>query len=186
MQKNRVSAGTPQRTAWEKAVAPGMMSVAMPNAPSASGTALRKANISRPRPNPSHSACRNSGAISWRRPAPSSCETDAVSAMSVPIGTIIGSHSSAVPTVTEASVRVPWWPAMTLSTKLIRPVDTWPSTSGRASVAVARSSRPKRGADSEGMQRHLARAAAVRSGTGTGLLRPAILALPRGSDEHTP
>ena len=63
----------------------------------------------------------------------------------VPMGTIIGSHSKAVPMVTAAKVCVPWWPAMTLSTKPIKPVETWPSTSGKASVAVARTSLPKRG-----------------------------------------
>ena len=122
-----------------------MMSGAMPNAASAYGAMLRKANISTPRPSDSHSAWRNSGAISPRRFAPSSCETEAVSEISVPIGTIIGSHNSAVPTVTAASVAVAWWPAITLSTKPIRPVETWPSTSGSASVAVARTSWPKRG-----------------------------------------
>ena len=41
---------------------------------------------------------------------------------------------------------VPWWPARTLSTKPIRPVDTWPPTSGAARMAVVRtSSREARG-----------------------------------------
>ncbi len=41
-------------------------------------------------------------------PAPSWCDTDAASATSVPIGTISGSHISAVPVVTAARVAVPW------------------------------------------------------------------------------
>src|SRR5690606_39244399 len=94
----------------------------------------------------------------------SSCETDTVNAMSVPIGTIIGSHSRAVPTVTEARVWVPWRPAMTLSTKPIRPVDTWPSTSGRASVAVASSSWPKRRSGWEEEDMGMRREAAVVPG----------------------
>ena len=179
MQKNRISAGTPQRMAWAKAVAPGTISGAMPNAASASGARLRNANISSPRPAPSHSAWRNSGAIASRRPLPSSCETEAVSAIRVPIGTIIGSHSRAVPTVTEARVRVPWRPAMTLSTKLIRPVDTCPSTSGRASVIVASSSGPRRRPGGEDADMGDRRGSCGRAGgTGTGLRGLAMLPLP--------
>ena len=140
MQKYRVSAGTPQRMACRNAVAPGAMSGAMPKAGRNAGTTLRKANISMLRPTPSHSAWRNSGPISRSRPAPCSCDTEAVSEISVPIGTSIGSHSSAVPMLTAAKVAVPWWPAMTLSTKAIRPAEMWPSTSGRASRPVARTS----------------------------------------------
>ncbi|MCW0417830.1 hypothetical protein NB689_003584 [Xanthomonas sacchari] len=143
MQKYSTSAGTPQRIASRKSRAPGTISGAMPSCGSAIGITLRNANISRPRPSDSHSAWRNSGPICAWRLAPSSCDTEAVRAIRVPIGIIIGSHSSAVPTVTEASVRVPWWPAITLSTKLIRPVETCPRTSGRASCAVVRSSRPR-------------------------------------------
>src|SRR5690606_20577440 len=79
-------------------------------------------------------------------PEPSSCETDGGSDSSVPIGTIIGSQNSAVPTATAARVSVPWWPAMALSTKPIRPVDRCPATSGAARIAVVRTSRPKPGA----------------------------------------
>ena len=59
-------------------------------------------------------------------------------------GTIIGSQNSAVPTATAASVVVPCWPAIELSTKPISPVETWPATSGAASVAVRRISLRKR------------------------------------------
>ena len=107
MQNPSTSAGAPQRTAWQNAVAPGMMSAAMPKPSSSRGAALRKANITRPRPSDSHSAWRNSGPICSRRPAPSSCETEAVRAIRVPSGTIIGRYSRAVPTVTEARVKVP-------------------------------------------------------------------------------
>src|SRR5690606_22433308 len=109
----------------------------------------------------------------------SSCETEAVSAIRVPIGTIIGSHSRAVPTVTEARVRVPWRPAMTLSTKLIRPVDTCPSTSGRASVIVASSSGPRRRPGGEDADMGDRRGSCGRAGgTGTGLRGLAMLPLP--------
>src|SRR5690606_35334472 len=54
----------------------------------------------------------------------------------------------------------PWRPAMTLSTKPISPVDTCPSTSGRARVTVASSSWPKRRSGREeedmGMRREAA------------------------------
>ncbi len=147
MQKYRVNAGPPQRTACRNAVAPGTMSGAMPKAGSSGGTTVRKVNMIRPRPSASHSAWRNSGPISRSRPAPCSCDTEAVSEMSVPIGISIGSHSRAVPMVTAARVAVAWWPAMTLSTKEIRPVDTWPSTNGRASRPVAPTSLRKRGVE---------------------------------------
>lgn len=120
------------------------MSGAIPKVGSSGGTALRNANITAPSPSDSHRAWRNSGPISCSRPAPR-CETEAVNEISVPIGTSIGSHSSEVPMVTAASVAVPWWPAMTLSTNPIRPVETWPSTSGNASRPVVRTSAAKRG-----------------------------------------
>ena len=95
------------------------------------------------------SAWRNSGPTSARRPLPSSCETDGGTAISVPIGIMIGSQNIAVPTDTAASVAVPWRPAITLSTRPIRPVATWPATSGAASTAVVRTSLRK-GARGEG------------------------------------
>src|SRR5690606_18914516 len=179
MTEHSISAGTPQRIAWAKAIAPGTISGAMPNRARPSGAKVRKANISRPRPNASHSAWRNSGAIASRRLLPSSCETDAVSAIRVPIGTIIGSHSSAVPTVTEARVWVPWRPAMTLSTKPISPVDTWPSTSGRARVTVASSSWPKRRSGREWEDMDALGSCGRAGGTGTGLRGVAMLTAPR-------
>ncbi len=117
----------------------------MPIGASASGTSVRNTNSATPSAGASHSACRNSGPISPRRPAPSSCDTDGGNAISVPIGTIIGSQNSAVPTATAASVVVPWWPAITLSTKPISPVDRWPATSGPDSHAVVRTSLDRRG-----------------------------------------
>ena len=84
------------------------MSGAMPKAGSSGGTRLKKANITAPSASASHSACRNSGPISSSRPAPCRCDTEAVSEIRVPIGISIGSHSSAVPTVTAASVSVEW------------------------------------------------------------------------------
>ncbi|MNN44837.1 hypothetical protein D3C81_1591460 [compost metagenome] len=149
MQKYRVSAGTPQRMACRKLVAPGTISGAMPNAGRNAGTTLRNRNISTLRPTPSHSAWRNNGPISRSRPAPCNCETEAVSEIRVPIGTSIGSHSNAVPMLTAAKVSVPWWPAMVLSTKAIRPVETWPSTNGNASRPVVRTSFMKRGVAGE-------------------------------------
>lgn len=100
------------------------MSGAIPKVGSNGGTAVRKPNISAPRPSDSHSAWRNKGPISRSRPAPTNCDTEAVSEINVPIGTSIGSHNNEVPMVTAASVAVPWWPAITLSTKPIRPVET--------------------------------------------------------------
>jgi hypothetical protein len=79
----------------------------MPKASSASGIALRKTNIPAPSSSASHSDWRNSGPISSRRPPPSNCDTDAGSAIKVPIGTNSGSQNSAVPTDTAASVVVP-------------------------------------------------------------------------------
>ena len=145
MHRKTASAGTPQRMPWTKAVAPGRISGAIPKASSASGIALRNRNMARPSASASHSACRNSGPIWSRRPAPSSCDTEAGTAISVPIGTSNGSQNSAVPTDTAASVAVPWWPAMTASTRPISPVETWPATSGAASRALLRSSSRKRG-----------------------------------------
>ena len=145
MHRYSVSAGTPQRMPWMKAVAPGMISGAMPIGPSACTTAVMKPNSSRPSPAASHSAWRNSAPTSSRRPLPSSCDTAGGNDISVPIGTIIGSQNSAVPTATAASVSVPWWPAITLSTKPISPVDRWPNTSGAASTPVRRTSAPRRG-----------------------------------------
>ena len=43
-------------------------------------------------------------------------------------------------TATDASVAVPWWPAMAASTKPISPVARCPATSGAARTAVARAS----------------------------------------------
>ena len=102
----------------------------MPNAAIASGASESSANRTMPSAAASHSACRNSGAISARRPPPSICDTDGGKAISVPIGTVIGSQNSAVPIDTAASVSVPWWPAIALSTKPINPLDRWPSDSG--------------------------------------------------------
>lgn len=121
------------------------MSGAIPKVGSNGGTTLRNTNISALSPSDSHSACRNSGPISRSRPAPIICETEVVNEINVPIGTSIGSHNSEVPMVTAASVAVPWWPAMTLSTNPIRPVETWPSTSGNASRPVVRTSEAKPG-----------------------------------------
>ena len=50
---------------------------------------------------------KNNGRISSRRPAPSSCDTDAGTAINVPIGTSSGSQNKAVPTDTAARVAVP-------------------------------------------------------------------------------
>ena len=83
------------------------MSAAMPKVGSHGGTTLRNANISALSASYSHKAWRNNGPISRSRPAPSSCETEAVNEINVPIGTSIGSHSSEVPMVTDASVAVP-------------------------------------------------------------------------------
>jgi hypothetical protein len=105
MQKYRVSAGPPQRTACRNAVAPGTMSGAMPNRQQRRHHA-EEGEHDRPRASASHSAWRNSGPISRSRPAPCSCDTEAVSEIRVPIGISIGSHSSAVPMVTAASVSV--------------------------------------------------------------------------------
>src|SRR4249919_128279 len=164
MHRYSVSAGTPQRRPCRKATAPGRISGAMPIGSSAKVTTLRNANSRMPSIAASHSAWRNKGAISPRRPAPSSCDTAGGKAISVPIGTIIGSQNNAVPTATAASVRVPWWPAITLSTKPIRPVDRWPSTSGAASVALVRSSRAKRGGvGGEAMRKSLIRKGQARS-----------------------
>src|SRR5690606_9343791 len=127
-----------------KAAAVGRTPGAMPSGSSACTDRLRQGTGTGPGPSDSHSACRNSGPTSARRPAPSSCDTDGGSAISVPIGTIIGSQNMAVPTATPASVLVPWRPAITLSTKPIRPVARWPATSGAASTAVVRTSPRKR------------------------------------------
>ena len=62
------------------------------------------------------------------------------SAISVPIGIIIGNQNIAVPTDTAASVPVPWRPATRLSTKPIMPVAKWPAASGAARRAVRASS----------------------------------------------
>ena len=83
------------------------MSAEMPIGPSNCGSNVISANNSAPRPIASHSDCRHSGAISSRRRAPSSCETEGGSAINVPIGSIIGSQNSAVPTATAAKVVVP-------------------------------------------------------------------------------
>ena len=146
MQKNRVSAGTPQRTACRKPVVPGMISAAIPIIGSSGGARLRKANISADSSSDNHRAWRNNGAIRSVAPAPCSCETEAVNEISVPIGTSIGSHNNAVPTVTAPRVAVLWWPAMTLSRKEIKPVEICPRTSGKANRPVARTSEEKRGA----------------------------------------
>ncbi len=108
MQKYNTSAGTPQRIAYRKSCAPDTISVAMPICGSAIGSTLRNANISTPMPSDNHSAWRNSGPICAKRLPPSSCDTNAVRAIRVPIGIIIGSHSKPVPTVTAARVPVPW------------------------------------------------------------------------------
>ena len=106
---------------------------------------MSKPNSTAPSIAASHRPWRNSAPTSCRRPAPSSCDTAGGSDISVPIGIIIGSQNSAVPIDTAASVAVLWWPAMTLSTKPIRPEATWPATSGAASTAVVRTSLAKRG-----------------------------------------
>ena len=123
-----------------KSVAPGRMSGAMPIHPSASGNSDISPHSSAPKARASQSAWRNSGAISCRRPAPSRWEIDGGSAISVPIGIIIGSQNIAVPTDTAASVAVPWRPATRLSTSPIIPVATCPAASGAARRAVRASS----------------------------------------------
>src|SRR5690606_15565708 len=127
----------------------GRTSGAMPIGASACTARLSSTNSPSPSPSASHSACRNSGPISARRPAPTSCATDGGSAISVPIGTSITSQNRAVPTATPARVLVPWRPAITLSTKPISPVARWPATSGAASAAVERTS-PRRRAGGAG------------------------------------
>src|SRR5690606_38837572 len=124
--------------------APSRISGAIPIGSNARLARLRKANNTTPSASANHSAWRNSAPISARRPLPSSRDTAGGSDISVPIGTIIGSQNSAVPTDTAASVAVPWWPAMTASTKPINPVATWPSTSGPASTPVRRTSCDRR------------------------------------------
>ena len=126
-------------------MAPGTMSAAMPIGANASGSSDISANSNAPSNAASHSAWRNSGAISPRRPAPSSCDTDGGNAISTPIGAIIGSQNSAAPTATEASVWVPWWPATTVSTKPTNPCDRCPAASGAARRAVRSTSSRKRG-----------------------------------------
>jgi len=145
MHRYTVNAGMPQRIACRNPVAPGMMSAAIPIGPSISGNTVTSANSSAPRPNASHSDCRHSGPISPRRRAPSSCDTDGGSAISVPIGSIIGSQNSAVPTATAASVVVPWRPATTVSTNATSPCDRWPAANGAARRALWRTSSAKRG-----------------------------------------
>ena len=135
----------PQRIAWMKSVAPGMMSAAMPIGASANGSTVIRPNSNRPSAAASHSAWRNSGPISPRRPAPSSCDTDGGKAISTPIGSIIGNQNSAVPTATAARVAVPWWPATTASTKPTSPCDRCPAANGAARRAVRATSSRKRG-----------------------------------------
>ena len=158
MHRYRVSAGMPQRIACRKSLAPGTMSAAIPIGPSIHGSTVISANSDAPRPIASHSDCRHSGAISSRRPAPSSCETDGGSAISVPIGTIIGSQNSAVPTATAARVVVPWWPATTASTKPTNPCDRCPAASGAAKRALRRTSSAKRGVVDMEVMRNIANA----------------------------
>src|SRR5690606_25945566 len=104
------------------------------------------------------------------------------SAISVPIGTTIRSHTSAVPTATEARVRLPWRPAPTLPTKPISPVDTRPTHSGRARVPVARSSGPTRGSGRERDDMDALGSCGRAGGTGTGLGGVAMLTAPRHPD----
>ncbi len=79
----------------------------MPMGSSACTARVRKPNISTPSASASHSAWRNNGPISSRRPAPSRCDTDGGNDINVPIGAIIGRKNSAVPTDTDASAVVP-------------------------------------------------------------------------------
>src|SRR5690606_223137 len=176
MHRYSVSAGTPQRMPCRNPVAEGRISGAIPIGSSACTAKVRNTHSSMPSISASHSACRNSGPMPSRRPAPSSCETEGGNAISVPIGTIIGSQNIAVPTATAASVLVPWRPAMTLSTKPIRPVAKWPATSGAARTAVARTSRRKRARSANrGMRREGKRIAGSRNGRWRQMRRGRIL-----------
>ena len=108
MTRSNVKAGSPQRIPCKKAVAPGAISGEMPKRAKLSGARLTKANSSGPRASPSQSDWRNVRAISSGFFAPWSAETSGGIDISVPSTAESGSHITAVPTVTDASVRVEW------------------------------------------------------------------------------
>src|SRR5690606_29989602 len=87
-----------------------------------------------------------------------------------------GSQNNAVPTETAASVAVPWWPAITLSTKPISPVERWPSTSGPARIPVRRTSVERRG---DGRAAIAIASEAVGRGGMWGVARSAVQPLPQ-------
>jgi len=142
--KYSASPGAPQLIARRKATASGRASAVMPRGSSARAPARTTKNSPKPSASASQTACRNTGPISARRPAPLSWATVGGTAISTPMLTRITTDHTALPTPTAASVTGPWRPASTVSTMFIAIDETCPSTSGKASTKLTRISRSRR------------------------------------------
>ena len=155
----------PQRMPCRNAVAPGRMCASMPNAVIASGASESSANRTMPKRGRQPQRLPGTAARSPRagRRRPSATPT-AAAAISVPIGTVIGSQNSAVPDRHRRQrIPVPWWPAIALSTKPINPLDRWPSDQRqREQHAVAPATRRETARDGRWCRGHAGGSTEVR------------------------
>ena len=98
-------------------------------------------NISSPMASAIQIAWRNSGAISARRPAPSSCATDGGTAYMMPIIVISGIDARFAPIATAPSTCASRWPASITSITPCPIAESCATISGSARRSVALSSR---------------------------------------------
>ena len=115
--KYRLRAGVPKLMARRNAAASGCSEGATPLTRTSSGPRQRTAAISTtPTASASQSACRSTGPVAARRPAPSSCATVGGTAYDMPKAVTNAIAHTLAPTETDARTWAPRCPASSTST----------------------------------------------------------------------